>query len=174
MSKAVVLACLSFALLPLGSAGAQEEPFVGSLPLRDYTAELTIDFHDDKATMVPCTLEQVSMIGARGMERLEELLPAIGARLVGRKAAAGESVQVLLDAACYQDGIMGLGGYGRGEEEVTLAYEESTDGETWGPARRGVQTEQNNQTTDQLPEGETEPVPQGPTEGSPQGETPAQ
>lgn len=111
-------------------------PFTKSVPLDHSTATLTVDFHDDQPTMVPCTPEQAASIAARAAERLEELLPVLYARMLAKKLPEGSDVQVLLDAACYDGGIMGLAGYGRGEEKIRLAYEESKDGEEWGPLRR--------------------------------------
>jgi hypothetical protein len=130
---APALAALIF--LAAGSATAQSlDPFVYSTPLRDSTAQVTVTFHADKAQMVACTPEQVAWIGERSKEHLTEMLPALEARLFSRHDAPGTLVNVEFDAACYEGGFMGLGGYSRGDEKIYLAYEESQLGGEWGPA----------------------------------------
>lgn len=122
-------------LLGAGSAAAQSvAPYVHSVPLLDSTAQVTVTFHTSKATMVACTPEQVEWIGKRSQEHLTRMLPALEARLFSRRDPAGTLVNVEFDAACYEGGYMGLGGYAKGDEKIFLAYEESLlDGE-WGPA----------------------------------------
>ena len=133
MTKATAL----LALAMLGASPALAlEPFTQSTPVRNGSAQLTITFHEDTPTMVACTPEQAQMIEARAGTHLTDWLPVFGARLVARKAADGAVFQVLLDAACFDGGIMALTGVGRGDEKITLAYEEATDGKTWGPAKR--------------------------------------
>lgn len=118
-----------------GSALAQSvEPYVHSVPLRDSTAQVTVTFHADRDTMEACTPEQVEWIGKRSEEHLTEMLPALEARLFSRHDKPGTLVNVELDAACYDGGFMGLGGYARGDEKIFLAYEESQVGGEWGPA----------------------------------------
>ena len=63
--------------------------------------------------MVDCTPEQVDWIGKRSEEHLTEMLPALEARLFSRHDAPGTVVNVELDAACYDGGFMGLGGYAK-------------------------------------------------------------
>lgn len=118
----------------MGASGVlAQEAFTHSVPIGKATAELTVDFHDESETMVTCTPEQVEKIGARGVERLTTLLPALNARVLSRHDPDGTVVRVLLDAACYEGGIMGMGGYGRGEEKIALAYEEARIEGEWGP-----------------------------------------
>jgi hypothetical protein len=132
LTKAVILA-----LAVLGATPALAiEPFTQSTDVRNGKAELTVTFHEDKPTMVACTPEQAKMIGDRAGVHLKDWLPVVGARLVSRHSAPGSVVAVLLDAACFEGGIMALAGVGRGEEKFTLAYEESTDGKAWGPMKR--------------------------------------
>jgi hypothetical protein len=134
-ARFVFAAALS-ATVAVAQAAGNPEPFTKSVPLDHSTATVTVAFHDDVAPMVTCTADQAASIGARAAERLEELLPVLYAHLLAKKLPQGTDMQVLLDAACYEGGIMGLGGYGRGEEKITLAYEESTDGKEWGPMKR--------------------------------------
>jgi hypothetical protein len=123
------------ALLSASAAAAQStKPYEHSMPLRDSTAKLTVTFHADRDTMVECTPEQVDWIGKRSEEHLTEMLPALEARLFSRHDAPGTVVNVELDAACYDGGFMGLGGYAKGEDAIVLAYEESVIGGEWGPA----------------------------------------
>lgn len=128
----------ALAFVPLfsaASAAAQTlEPYTHSVPLRDSTAMVTVTFHGDKSGMVECTPEQVEWIGQRSEEYLTELLPVLEARLYSRHDEPGTVVNVELDAACYEGGFMGLGGYARGDEKIVLAYEESLLGGEWGPA----------------------------------------
>jgi hypothetical protein len=129
------IAPAALALLLAGPAAAQSfDPYVYSVPLRDSTAQVTVTFHADKAQMVACTPEQVAWIGKRSEEHLTEMLPALEARLFSRHDGPGTLVNVEFDAACYDGGFMGLGGYSRGDEKIFLAYEESTLGGEWGPA----------------------------------------
>ncbi len=131
-----LLAALPLALLATAGPALAVDPFTASVPVRDGTAEVSVTFHDDRATMVTCTKEQADIIGARALERLTELLPVLSARLVSKGGGPGAKLEVLLDAACYEGGIMALGAYGKGEEKIRLAYEESTDGKEWGPPKR--------------------------------------
>ena len=105
------------ALLGASAAAAQStKPYEHSVPLRDSTAKLTVTFHADRDTMVECTPEQVDWIGKRSEEHLTEMLPALEARLFSRHDAPGTVVNVELDAACYDGGFMGLGGYAKGDD----------------------------------------------------------
>ena len=135
-------AVLALALLAAAPALAIE-PFTQSTDVRNGKAELTITFHEDKPTMVACTPEQAKMIEDRAATHLTDWLPVLGARLVARHAASGTVLKVLLDAACFEGGIMALTGVGRGDEKITLAYEESTDGKVWGPPKRRTITGEN-------------------------------
>lgn len=133
----VVLAVLAAAsATTVACAAGNPDPFTKSVPIDHSTATVLVDFHDDQPPMVDCTPEQAASIGARAAERLDELLPVLYARMRAKKTPEGSDIQILLDAACYEGGIMGLGGYGRGDEKITLAYEESTDGKEWGPMKR--------------------------------------
>lgn len=128
---ALTAATLTLALSP---AAAAQEDFTHSLELRNGQVELIVTYHDDRETMVTCTPDQHAAIGARSIERVTALLPALNARLISRKDPDGTTIEVLLDAACYEGGIMGLGGYGRGDERIAMVYEETTDPEAgWGP-----------------------------------------
>ena len=125
--RLVGLAVAVAALSSVAPASAQDDA-VSTLPLRnDSSAQITVTFHDDRETMVTCTPEQVASIEERSVERTEAIVPALNARLVSRKDDAGTVVEVLLDAACYDGGIMGLGGFGRGDENILMAYEEATE-----------------------------------------------
>jgi hypothetical protein len=130
-----VPAILALAVLGVTPALAIE-PFTQSTDVRNGKAELTITFHQDKPMMVACTPEQARMIEDRAGVHITEWLPVLGARLVARDAPDGSVVKVLLDAACFEGGIMALAGVGRGDEKITLRYEESTDGKEWGPMKR--------------------------------------
>jgi hypothetical protein len=128
-----ILPALVLCPLVTGAALAQD-PFTYSTPIRDSTAQVTVTFHADRDTMVECTPEQIAWIGKRSEEHLTEMLPALEARLFSRHDPAGTLINVELDAACYDGGFMGLGGYAKGKDAIYLAYEESLiDGE-WGPA----------------------------------------
>jgi hypothetical protein len=118
-----------------GTAAAQPE-FVHSVPVRNATAELHIAFHalGEGEGIVDCTAEQREWISKRGVEHLTTISPALAARVVSRKDPAGTVIAVDLDAACYEGGMMGLGGFGRGKEAILMPYEESTLGGEWGPA----------------------------------------
>ncbi len=118
-----------------GSAIAQD-PFTQDVPLGKGTARVVVDFHDDHEAMVACSPEQIEWIGAHGIEKLTAILPVLNARLMSRRDPPGTTVEVLLDAACYDGGIMGMAGYGRGEEKIAMAYEESTLGGEWAPPAR--------------------------------------
>lgn len=119
-----------------GTAAAQQPEFTHSVPVRNATAELHIAFHaaGEGEGIVDCTSEQRDWIGKRGVEHLTTISPALAARVVSRKDPAGTVVAVDLDAACYEGGVMGLGGFGRGSEAILMPYEESTLGGEWGPA----------------------------------------
>ena len=127
-------ALVALALLGGGAVAQSAEPVVYSTTLRDSTAQVTVTFHSDRDTMLECTPEQVAWIGKRSEEHLTEMLPALEARLFSRHDGPGTLVNVELDAACYEGGFMGLGGYARGDEKIFLAYEESQIGGEWGPA----------------------------------------
>jgi hypothetical protein len=130
----IIPAALAIVISAGGVAAQSFDPFVHSVPLRDSTAQVTVTFHADKAQMVACTPEQVAWIGERSKEHLTEMLPALEARLFSRHDGPGTQVNVELDAACYEGGFMGLGGFARGDEQIFLAYEESLLGGEWGPA----------------------------------------
>lgn len=134
-TRSLAVLALASAWLAAGPALAAE-PLTQSLPLGSSTAEVTVTYHDDRPTMIACTPEQVAMIGARSLEHLTTLLPVLGARTIARHDPAGSRIAVLLDAACYEGGFMGLGAYGRGDEKIALPYEESTDGMAWGPPKK--------------------------------------
>jgi hypothetical protein len=118
----------------LAGAALAQDPYVHSVPLRDSTAQVTVTFHADRDTMVECTAEQINWIGKRSEEHLTEMLPALEARLFSRHDPAGTLINVELDAACYEGGFMGLGGYAKGKDAIFLAYEESLLEGEWGPA----------------------------------------
>jgi hypothetical protein len=132
------LAVLIFAAAPFAAFATHgaEAPFTHTEPLEGSTLQVTVDFHEDHAKMVPCTPEQAAAIGARAVEHLTELEPVLRARIIARHTEPGSVVKVLLDAACYDGGIMALGGSGRGDEKIALPYEEATDGSDWGAMKR--------------------------------------
>lgn len=142
--KSMFPALTIVALLAGGSAAAAQSPapFTYSLPLRDGTATLTVNFHTEKGTMVACTPEQVAWIGKRSQEHLTEMVPALEARMFSRHDKPGTVLNIDLDAACYDNGFMGLGGFARGTEAIVLGYEESKLGGDWGPFKQDkVQTQ---------------------------------
>lgn len=134
MITRILPAAALFALFAGGVAAQSPDPIEHAVPLRDSTAKVTVTFHSSRDTMVECTPEQVEWIGKRSEEHLTEMLPVLEARLFSRHDEPGTVVNVELDAACYDGGFMGLGGYAKGLDAIFLAYEESVIGGEWGPA----------------------------------------